>query len=148
MTHRDGFPRLSASTRVAWRCGTSVATCPVSKLWAARKPWEAAVPVGQANRQRANRCGRRKALPMCPASPAASLLPGGSLARSLWVIINAPWYNVLFRKKSSWIKPVGEERHMPNPATVRERRLRKTKAQPIDEIDTLERRAAAIEAHL
>ncbi len=23
MTHRDGFPRLSASTRVAWRCGTS-----------------------------------------------------------------------------------------------------------------------------
>ncbi len=28
----------------------------------------------------------------CPASPAASLLPGGSPARSLWVIINAPWY--------------------------------------------------------
>ncbi len=35
---------------------------------------------------------------------------------------------------------------MPNPATVRERRLRQTKAQPIDEIDTLEQRAAAIEA--
>ena len=35
---------------------------------------------------------------------------------------------------------------MPNPATLRERRLRKTKAQLIDEIDTLERRAAAIEA--
>ncbi len=35
---------------------------------------------------------------------------------------------------------------MPNPATVRERRLRKTKAQLIDEIDTLEQRAAAIEA--
>ncbi len=35
---------------------------------------------------------------------------------------------------------------MPSPATVRERRLRKTKAQLIDEIDTLERRAAAIEA--
>ncbi len=32
---------------------------------------------------------------------------------------------------------------MPNPATVRERRLRKTKAQLIDEIDTLEQRAAA-----
>ncbi len=49
MTHRDGFPRLSASTRVAWRC----------KAWqamrdAARKPWETAVPVVQANRQRAN----------------------------------------------------------------------------------------------
>jgi hypothetical protein len=35
---------------------------------------------------------------------------------------------------------------MPNPATVREQRLRKTKAQLIDEIDTLEHRAAAIEA--
>ena len=35
---------------------------------------------------------------------------------------------------------------MPNPATLRERRLRKTKAQLIDEIDTLEQRAAAIEA--
>ncbi len=35
---------------------------------------------------------------------------------------------------------------MPNPATVGEQRLRKTKAQLIDEIDTLEQRAAAIEA--
>ncbi len=35
---------------------------------------------------------------------------------------------------------------MPNPATIREQRLRKTKAQLIDEIDTLEQRAAAIEA--
>ncbi len=35
---------------------------------------------------------------------------------------------------------------MPKPSTVRERRLRKTKAQLIDEIDTLEQRAAAIEA--
>ncbi len=35
---------------------------------------------------------------------------------------------------------------MPSPATVRERRLRKTKAQLIDEIGTLEQRAAAIEA--
>ncbi len=32
---------------------------------------------------------------------------------------------------------------MPNPATLRERRLRMTKAQLIDEIDTLEQRAAA-----
>ena len=35
---------------------------------------------------------------------------------------------------------------MPNPATLRERRLRMTKAQLIDEIDTLEQRATAIEA--
>ncbi len=35
---------------------------------------------------------------------------------------------------------------MPNPATLRERHLRMTKAQLIDEIDTLEQRAAAIEA--
>ncbi len=35
---------------------------------------------------------------------------------------------------------------MPNPATVRVQRLRMTKAQLIDEIDTLEQRAAAIEA--
>ena len=34
---------------------------------------------------------------------------------------------------------------MPNPATLRERRLRMTKAQLIDEIDTLEQRAALIE---
>ena len=32
---------------------------------------------------------------------------------------------------------------MPNPASAREQRLRKTKAQLIDEIDTLERRVAA-----
>jgi PAS domain S-box-containing protein len=35
---------------------------------------------------------------------------------------------------------------MPNPAALRERRLRKTKAQLIDEIDTLEQRVATIEA--
>ncbi len=35
---------------------------------------------------------------------------------------------------------------MPNPAALRERRLRMTKAQLIDEIDTLEDRAAAFEA--
>ncbi len=35
---------------------------------------------------------------------------------------------------------------MPNPATVRERRLRKTKAQLFDEIDTLKQRGAAIKA--
>jgi PAS domain S-box-containing protein len=37
---------------------------------------------------------------------------------------------------------------MPNPATLRERRLRMTKAQLIGEIDTLEQRAAALEVLL
>ncbi len=58
MTHRDGFPRFSA--RSAWRgdaghrkpCGT-----PSESLG---KP----PPVAQANRQWANRWGRRKALTM------------------------------------------------------------------------------------
>ena len=35
---------------------------------------------------------------------------------------------------------------MPNPAAVRQQRLRMTKAQLIDEIDTPEQRAAATEA--
>ncbi len=34
---------------------------------------------------------------------------------------------------------------MPSPATVRKRRLRKTKAQLIDEIDSFERRVVALE---
>ncbi len=46
MTHRDGFPRFSASTRVARRCKASQAMRD-----AVRKPWETAVPVAQANRQ-------------------------------------------------------------------------------------------------
>ncbi len=37
---------------------------------------------------------------------------------------------------------------MPSPATLRERRLRKTKEQLIDEIDTLEQRAAVAQALL
>lgn len=41
---------------------------------------------------------------------------------------------------------VGEERHIPNTATVREQRRRKTKAQLIDELETLEKRSAANEA--
>ncbi len=56
MTHRDGFPRFSA--RSAW-CGDAGRSPPPG-----RKPWEAAVPVARANRQRANLWGRRKALPM------------------------------------------------------------------------------------
>jgi len=44
------------------------------------------------------------------------------------------------------MKPVDEERHVPSRAAVREQRLRKTKAQLIDEIDTLEQRLNAVEA--
>ncbi len=46
------------------RCGASQAMRPDSKPWAVRKPWETAVPVAQANRQWANRWGRRKASTM------------------------------------------------------------------------------------
>ena len=48
MTHRDGFPRFSA--RSAWR-GDAGASQAMRD--AVRKPWEAAVPVAQANRRRA-----------------------------------------------------------------------------------------------
>ncbi len=58
MTRRDGFPRLLAGS--AWRGDAGH-----RKPWAVRKPWETAVPVGQANRQRANRWGRRQASTMC-----------------------------------------------------------------------------------
>ncbi len=48
-----------AQARVARRCRASQALRD-----AVRKPWESTVPVARANRQRANRCGRRKALTM------------------------------------------------------------------------------------
>ncbi len=62
---------------MARRCGTSAAVRPVSKLWAARKPrptrlGEAAVPVAQANRQRANRWRVSESLDD-PSSAAAAL---------------------------------------------------------------------------
>ena len=60
---------------------------------AARKPWETAS--GRAGEPPTGVGKPRR----CPASPAASLLPArwpdGSPARSLWVIINAPWYKRL-----------------------------------------------------
>ncbi len=71
---------------------------PVSKPYAARKPWETGVPVAQANRQRANRWERRKALTMSGIArgfPLPAHWPDASAARSLWVIINAPWYKML-----------------------------------------------------
>ncbi len=57
---------------------------------AVRKPWEAASGrAGEPPEGVGKPC-------RCPASPAASLLlarwPDGSPARSLWVIISAPWY--------------------------------------------------------
>jgi hypothetical protein len=63
MTHRDGFPRFSARSRMVRRCGASQAMRDAVRPLA-ESPWEAAVPVAQANRQRASRCGRRKALTM------------------------------------------------------------------------------------
>ncbi len=68
MTHRDGFPRLSA--RSAWRgdAWTSGAMRPVSKPWAVRKPWETAVPVEQANRQRVS-VGASESLDDVPQDP-------------------------------------------------------------------------------
>ena len=64
MTHGARFPKAFGQERVARRCGASQAMGPVHKNWAVRKPCETAVPVAQANRQRANRWGRRKALTM------------------------------------------------------------------------------------
>ncbi len=56
----------------------------------------------------------------------------------------SPQYdNVPFRNIFSYIEPVGEDTNMSNSAITREQHLRKTKAQLIDEIDTLEQRAAA-----
>ncbi len=58
MTHRDGFPRRSA--RSAWRGDAGHRKpCAPSKCYGPSAPWpkalgEAAVPVAQANRHRAN----------------------------------------------------------------------------------------------
>ncbi len=85
MTHRDGFPRFSA--RSAWRGDAGHRKPCATPSESLGKP-----PFRSRGRTAG---GRRKALTM-PASPAASLLPAqwpdGSPARSLWVIINAPWY--------------------------------------------------------
>ncbi len=58
MTHRDGFPWLSA--RSAWRSDAGHREPCATRPESLGKP----PPVGQANRQRANRWGRRKALTM------------------------------------------------------------------------------------
>ncbi len=64
--------------------------------------FEAAVPVAWANRQWAP-VGASKSLDDAPASPAASLLPGGSPARSLWVITKDFWYKFFRRAFGSWL---------------------------------------------
>ena len=94
MTHRDGFPRLSASTRVARRCKASQALRPVHKNWAVRKPWETAVPVAQANRQRANRRRASESLADVPHRPRLPSYPArrlhdlyGSLSTLLGITI-------------------------------------------------------------
>ena len=58
---------------------------PAHKAWGSRRPGRAGEPAVGAGGGVGKPC-------RCPASPAAPLLPGGSPARSLWVIINAPWY--------------------------------------------------------
>ncbi len=95
MTHRDGFPRLSA--RSAWRgdaghrkpCAPSESHGPSESLG---EP-----PFRSRRRTGSGRIGGGAGKPRrCPAGPAASLLPArwpdGSPARSLWVIISASWY--------------------------------------------------------
>ena len=82
MTHRDGFPRFSARSRVARRCGASQAMRD-----AVRKPWETAVPVGRANRQRASESlddvPHRPRLPSYPADRPPDLY--GSLSTLLGI---------------------------------------------------------------
>ncbi len=96
MTHRDGFPRLSASTRVARRCGTSQSHGPRLKAMGRPKalgsrrsgrPGESA----GVSESLDDPSSAAAALPLrkggCPTGPAASLHPahgpGGSPARSL-----------------------------------------------------------------
>ncbi len=68
MTHRDGFPRLSAGC--AWRGGAGDRQpCARSQSYGPSESLGKPPPVAQANRQRANRWGRRKALTMSPHRP-------------------------------------------------------------------------------
>ncbi len=87
MTHRDGFPRFSA--RSAWRgdAPASRATGPVHKHWAARKPWEAVVPVARAKPRMASEslddAPHRRRLPSCPADRPRDLY--GSLSTRIGI---------------------------------------------------------------
>ncbi len=95
MTHRDGFPRLSA--RSAWRgdAGHRKPRAPSESYGPSEslgKP-----PFRSDRRTGSGRIGGSAGKPgRCPAGPAASLLPArwpdASPARSLWVIISETWY--------------------------------------------------------
>ncbi len=89
MTHRDGFPRFSA--RSAWRSDQGIESH-APRLKAMGRPQALGSrlrPGGRTPEGVGKPC-------RCPAGPAASLLPArwpdASPARSLWVIISAPWY--------------------------------------------------------
>ncbi len=104
MTHRDGFPRLSA--RSAWRGDAGHrkprATQPESL---GKPPCRSRRPTGS------GRFDGGVGKPCrCPASPAAFLLPGGSPARSLWVIINETWYQYFVSvSRKSFSHSLGQE---------------------------------------
>ncbi len=82
MTHRDGVPRFSA--RSAWRGDAGHRKARATPSESLGKPPRSG-RVGEPPEGVGKPC-------RCPTSPAASLLPGGSPARSLGVIIGAPWY--------------------------------------------------------
>ena len=50
---------------------------PVHKNWAARKPWETAVPVARANRQRGKSVGASESLDDVPHRPRLACYPPG-----------------------------------------------------------------------
>ena len=66
--------------------------------WAQRRP--RATASRPAGRVRLSPAGVRQSS-RCAASPAAPFLPGKKRTRSLWVFINAPWYNWLLRQLKS-----------------------------------------------
>ena len=64
---------------------------PRLKVWAVRKPWEAAVPVAQANRQWAP-VGASESLDDVPQDPRLPSYPADRLRDLYCVIINETWY--------------------------------------------------------
>ncbi len=86
MTHRDGFPRLSA--RSAGR-GDAGHREPRVTLPEGPSPKALGKPPFRSRGRTAGGVGKPR---RCPASPAAPLLPGGAPARSLWVNNKDRWY--------------------------------------------------------
>ncbi len=85
MTHRDGFPRLSV--RSAWRGGAGHREPRATR--SAPGPESLGKPPFRSLGRTAGGVGKPC---RCPTSPAASLLPGGSPERSLWVNNKDLWY--------------------------------------------------------